>query len=159
MRRKAYIPFILVLCLLMSGCSGLNRLRNIRVTSAELESASPRGFRSLAGTVLLGIESPEGYTEFFDTEGYISRLGVKIGTFDVEPVILDAGGSQSCRLFVTVSLMPDISVMEVLSLMSDFNLNDYTLDLKTMVRFRPDAKGIKLSFKDKTVSDIINRRI
>ena len=52
------ILIVSLACAILSGCSGLSKVKDIKVTSCGLESYSLKGLRSIDAVLAVGIDNP-----------------------------------------------------------------------------------------------------
>ncbi len=154
MRRKiAYIAAALVL-LVAAGCSPIQKIKNIKVTSAALESLSPNGLRSLDIGVLLGIDNPAMQFTAEDISGTIYRLGEPYVDFTVEPITVKARTAGVYELNASAALRPEISLMTVLGLARNYDLAEFTADVDVTVKLRSGV-GKALKIKNINIKELL----
>lgn len=155
MKRKIEI-FVLALALLLAGgCNTVERIKNIRVTSATLASLTPTGFRSLEATFLVGIDNPAMQVTAEDISGILYYKGKEYVDFVVDPVTLLARTTSVYEIHGAATLRPDVSLIQVLSLAKNYDLADFTADLNVTVKLRSGV-GKAVSLKNLNLQELLD---
>ena len=116
MRHKPLNIFALLLLALLLGLTGCKDIRDIRVTSVEVESLSPRGFKSVDVFLKVGVDNPAKQVKISEIDGSVKHSGKVIGNVAMAPVILAARTDSTYTVKADVSLADGVSVMDVLAL-------------------------------------------
>ena len=138
--------------LLAGGCNTVEKIKNIRVTSATLASLTPTGFRSLEATFLVGIDNPATSVTIDRLEGMIHADEKEFARFETTSGIQLAGKSEQVyEVPCTVSLCEGFTVLHVFALMETQKLDDLTVDVVARVRVKGIPKTLRytdISIKD-----------
>jgi len=156
MKRIIGIIAAVLACIMLSGCSDLRNIKNIRPTSYKIESIVPAGLKSIDFKLTLGIDNPAMYLKIDGATGRICRLGKELGTFSVEPVALEGHCEGKYLLSGNVSLSSGVSILQIMRLASDFKMEEYTLDLNAPVKLKSGA-GKKVKLTDVPISELFNK--
>jgi len=155
MKQMAYrIIFILlsaVLCL--TGCKGV---KDIRVTSVNVVSVSPKGFRSMDLVLSVGIDNPTKQVQVSDIEGSLVHSGKIIGRMVADPVTLAARTSQIYAFKANVSLAQGAVLKDLMVLMQPEALEDCTVDVSFKARYGKNAT-VPLKLKDKPLKELLEQ--
>lgn len=138
-----FLALAIVLCL-SSGC---NKFKDIKVTGAKLESIRPAGLKSVHGTVLVGIDNPTMSFTIKDIEGKVRRKGSPFCSFAADGITVAKKCDDWYRMNGTVMLDPSVSVISILSLVNNFNPDDYTVDLSMRVKLK-NGPAARINKKD-----------
>ena len=133
-RYAALAAMLALLCL--CGCS---KYKQIRPVSANLESISPQGFRSVAAVVALEIDNPAGQVTLSEIEGQIVRSGKVFGKVAVDPFILEARSLKTYHLRAEINLGEDVNLLDVMSLLKTNVLEEFTVDLYARATLKAGA--------------------
>ena len=106
-RYAALAAMLALLCL--CGCS---KYKQIRPVSANVESISPQGFRTVAAVVALEIDNPAGQVTLSEIEGQIVRSGKVFGKVAVDPFILEARSLKTYHLRAEINLGEDVNLLD-----------------------------------------------
>ena len=155
MRRKLAYLLLAVAVLLMSGCHSIEKIKNIKVTSASLQSVTPTGLRSLDVVALLGIDNPAMQFTVEDISGVLYRKGEPYVDFTIEPITIKARTAGVYELHASAALRPEIPLLSVLALAKDYDLAEFTYDITATVKLRSGV-GKVLTFKDMSVKDLLD---
>ena len=69
------ILIVSLACAILSGCSGLSKVKDIKVTSCGLESYSLKGLRSIDAVLAVGIDNPTFAFKVMDVSGTVKYNG------------------------------------------------------------------------------------
>lgn len=143
-----------VLFLVLPGCSGIRKIKDIKVQSVGVKYLTPTSQRSIEGVLLLEIDNPAVGLTVSDVDGTIRLEGREMGTFTAGELPLQGRSVQVYELPCTATLSPSVSLIEVLSLLARRSLEGFTAD----VRLNAEVKGIRktLEFKDLDIEKLAN---
>ncbi|MBQ9820086.1 MAG: hypothetical protein IJM60_07380 [Bacteroidales bacterium] len=135
---------VAVAALLPAGCS---KVKDIRLTSFGIESFSPRGFRSADAVLAVGIDNPSFAFTVTDLSGTVKYKGEALGTFTADTVSVDRKCVKVYDVPCKAVLSESVSLLRLLSLVGDGNLEGFTADVEARVHLR---KGVSkmLRFND-----------
>ena len=115
-----------VLCL--SGCNPINKVKQIKVTSVEMEGISPVSLRSIDVMLAVGIENPCIFVSLSDISGVLKLSGKVIGNVAMDPFEVLARSNETYHLKANISIDKSVSFTEILALLDKETLNKCTLD-------------------------------
>ena len=149
-----------VLCLLVTagifaGC-GVQKLRQLKITSWTIESVSLRGLRSLEAGMTLGIDNPGTKVTLEDISGIIFYKGEEFLHYTAEPLTLEPRRTAEypCRCILNID--DSKSILDVLAALPGYSPEFITTDLSAKVR----VNGIlskNVSFKNIPIERLIGR--
>lgn len=117
MKNKAYrLISIAFMVLLLGSCA---KVKQLGVTSFELDSVTPRGLRALTLTMSVGVHNPAKEITLSEISGEAVVSGKVIGNVAVAPVVLTARKDSSYTVKADLTLAEGVSVFEVLALAKD----------------------------------------
>lgn len=117
MKNKAYrLISIAFMVLLLGSCA---KVKQVDVTSFELDSVTPRGLRALTLTMSVGVHNPVNEITLSEISGEAVLSGKVIGNVAVDPVVLTARKDTSYTVKADLTLAEGVSVFEVLALAKD----------------------------------------
>ena len=102
--------------LLLGSCA---KVKQLGVTSFELDSVTPRGLRALTLTMSVGVHNPAKEITLSEISGEAVVSGKVIGNVAVAPVVLTARKDSSYMVKADLTLAEGVSVFEVLALAKD----------------------------------------
>ena len=117
MKNKAYrLISIAFMVLILGSCA---KVKQVGVTSFELDSVTPRGLRALTLTMSVGVHNPVNEITLSEISGEAVLSGKVIGNVAVDPVVLTARKDTSYTVKADLTLAEGVSVFEVLALAKD----------------------------------------
>ncbi len=143
----------LLLC--CTGCANLKDIRNISIRSFNVRSLSIKGLDTAAAVLEVGVDNPAGNIEVTGIEGTAYREGKVLGTFRIEPFSVEGRTSCTVEAACTLGLAPSVSPLALMSMASDFDISQYTVDINLQAKVGKGPKK-KLSVKDIPLERIIN---
>lgn len=147
MKKMRHILIFLAMACMLCLSSGCNKFKDIKVTGAKLESIRPAGLKSVHGTVLVGIDNPTMSFTIKDIEGKVRRKGSPFCSFAADGITVAKKCDDWYRMNGTVMLDPSVSVISILSLVNNFNPDDYTVDLSMRVKLK-NGPAARINKKD-----------
>ncbi len=145
---------IILLAVLVSlaGCVNMNR---IRVTSVHVDSITPVGFRAVSVAASVSLSNGSAGFSVYDVEGTVKNRSREIGEFAFEPVEVRARTSGTYSVTGQLSLSQGVSVLDLLSMAQNMDMDDFTMDISLKVKAKGGAPR-KFAIKDIPVRDVIN---
>jgi hypothetical protein len=117
MKNKAYrLISIAIMVLILGSCA---KVKQVGVTSFELDSITPKGLRALTVKMSVGVHNPANEITLSEISGEAVVSGKVIGNVAVAPVVLTARKDSSYTVKADLTLAEGVSVFEVLALAKD----------------------------------------
>ena len=114
MKNKAYrLISIAIMVLLLGSCA---KVKQVGVTSFELDSITPKGLRALTVKMSVGVHNPANEITLSEISGEAVVSGKVIGNVAMAPVVLTARKDSTYKVNADVTLAEGVSVLEVLAL-------------------------------------------
>jgi hypothetical protein len=132
---------LLVLVVLSVAC---NKFKEIDVTSCEVASLTPKGFRSVDAVLAVGVHNPTVSFTLSDVTGSIRNGELTIATFTGGPVTVAKKCDDVYELPCTLMLEEGLSLFEIINLIKTMNFGGYTIDVSGEVSL---ANGLKKKLK------------
>ena len=152
--------YVKILTLLMFACmlcmTGCKNLKDIRVTSVELESVSPRGFKSLDIFIRVGVDNPAKQVRISEIDGSLKHSGKIIGKLAMDPFVLTARSSETYTLKANVSLAKGAGFKDLMILASPDGLNGCSVDLSAKAALGKGA-AVPVKMKDIPLKELLDR--
>ena len=144
---------MLALMLCLTGCKGV---KDIRVTSVELESFSTKGLKSMDIFVKVGVDNPAKQVKISEIDGSLKHSGKVIGKLAVDPLILGAKTSDLYTLKANLSLAQGAGLKELMVLATPGGLEGCTVDLSAKATY---GKGtvMPLKMKDIPLKELLDK--
>ena len=128
---------VVLMAAVMLGLTGCNKLKQIRVTSFDIEAVSPQGLRSLNVFVAVGVDNPAFQIGLSEIEGTLKYSGKIIGKLAMDPFTLQAKSAEIYHLKALVSLAEGAGLRDLAVLMDQEALNECQVDIQV----RPELKS------------------
>lgn len=131
----------------LSGCSGLSKIKDIKVTSCGLESYTLKGLRSVDAVLAVGIDNPTFAFTVMDVSGTVKYNGEDFATYTADTISVEKKCSKVYDLPCTATLSDGVSLMKMMQIVKKGNLEGFTTDVTATVKLKSGA-GTTLRFKD-----------
>ena len=131
----------------LSGCSGLSKIKDIKVTSCGLESYTLKGLRSVDAVLAVGIDNPTFAFTVMDVSGTVKYNGEDFATYTADTISVDKKCTKVYDLPCTATLSDGVSLMKMMQIVKKGNLEGFTTDVTATVKLKSGA-GTTLRFKD-----------
>ena len=150
---KYIIRFLLFISIFfLASCSNFKK---IQLKSVDIESVKIKGMRTVITDVEVGVFNPAKSFTIKDFAGQITRNDIVYGTYKVDPIMVEARSDEKYNAKVEVSLSPEVSFFELLSLVQEAELEEFKMNGELVVKLKGGLRK-KFKFKDKQIpiSDI-----
>ena len=145
---------IVFAALLVCGCSSLKeKVQDIKVTSVAIDSFSLKGLRSVETTLALTVDNPVIAFTLSDIEGTLFYKGDEFVIFSADKLKVKGKRVAQYPLDAQASLAGDVSLINVLGLLSSYNLSNFTVSVGAKVKVLGISKTF--SFTEIPVMDLI----
>ena len=141
------ILIVSLACAILSGCSGLSKVKDIKVTSCGLESYSLKGLRSIDAVLAVGIDNPTFAFKVMDVSGTVKYYGEDFATYTADTISVDKKCSKVYDLPCTATLNDGVSLMKLMQIVKKGSLEGFTTDVTATVKLKSGA-GTTLKFKN-----------
>lgn len=108
---------LLLVCVAIMSLVSCNKIREIRPTSFELVSVSPKGFYSADVDFRLGIHNPALHIGFSDIFAEVVLNGKVIGNVSVAPFVMEAKSDNVYDMNALLALNKGTSVLNLIPLL------------------------------------------
>ena len=137
----------LLVSAVLSGCSGLSKVKDIKVTSCGLESYSLKGLRSIDAVLAVGIDNPALAFNVTDVSGTVKYNGEDFATYTADSICVEKKCSKVYDLPCTATLSDGVSLMRLMQIAKKGNLEGFTTDVTATVKLKSGA-GKTFRFKN-----------
>ena len=144
---------MLATMLCLTGCKNV---KDIRITSAKLESVSPRGFKSLDVFFTVGVDNPARQVKISEIDGSLKHSGKVIGKLAMDPFVLTARSSETYTFKANVSLAKGAGFKDLMMLASPDGLNECTVDLTAKAAYGIGAP-MPVKLKDIPLKELLDK--
>jgi len=143
---KKLVAILMACTLVLTGCN--NSFKNIKVTSFEIVSITPRGLSELAATVDIGINNPAISFNVRDIFGTINLDGNPCLDITTGQVLVDGNKEKIYSIPLRARLCEGFNPLSLLTMLQNQDLNRFTVDISAKVELR---SGIGKTFELKGV--------
>jgi len=148
MKRRIFRGFIVLMAgVILSGCCGLSKMKDIKVTSCALESYSLNGLRSIDAVLAVGIDNPTFAFKVMDVSGIVKYNGEDFASYTADTISVDKKCSKVYDLPCTATLSDGVSLMKLMQIVKNGSLEGFTTDVTATVKLKSGA-GATLKFKN-----------
>ena len=156
MRRKsanilAFMILAVMLCL--TGCKGV---KDISVTSVEVESISMKGMKGLDVFLKVGVDNPAKQVRISEIEGSLKHSGKVIGNLAMDPFILGGKTADIYTLKATVTLAQGAGLKDLIALTDKNGLNRCTVDFSAKAKYGKNAP-VQIKRKEIPLKELLDK--
>ena len=138
---------LLLLCAAVLCLTGCGDVRDIKVTSVDIENISLIGFRGANVDLAVGIDNPAFRVELSEIEGSLKLSGKVLGRMAMDPFVLHARSTEIYHFKASVSIEPGVTLKEVVALTDMETLNNCTVDVSVRATLKGGVTKV-LRFND-----------
>ncbi|MCQ2181603.1 MAG: hypothetical protein MJY50_06075 [Bacteroidales bacterium] len=131
---KKLLTILCVCTALLSSCSG--GVKDIRLTSFDIISVTPRGLNELYAMVELGIHNPMVAFTLEDARGVIKMEGQPCIVLSADQLLVDGNKDKVYVLPVKGRFDETFNPWQLLSLLKDKDFSRFTVDVSAKVSLR-----------------------
>ena len=143
-----------LLCAAVMCLTGCGDVRDIKVTSVNIENISLNGFRGADVDLAVGIDNPAFRVELSEIEGALKHSGKVLGRMTMDPMVLQRRSAEIYHVKAFVSLGEDARLRDLLMLTDMAKLNECTIDVSATPRLK-SGLGAPLTIKDISVKKLL----
>ena len=129
-------------------------VRDIKVTSVNIESISLNGFRGANVDLAVGIDNPAFHVELSEIEGSLKLSGKVLGRMAMDPFVLHARSTEIYHLKAAVSIEQGVTLRELVSLTDMETLNSCTVDVSVRATLKNGVSKV-LRFNDIPMTQLL----
>lgn len=153
-KRTIFGIFVALLaCAVLSGCSGLSKVKDIKVTSCGLESYSLKGLRSVDAVLAVGIDNPTFAFKVMDVSGTVKYNGEDFATYTADTVSVEKKCSKVYDLPCSATLNDGVSLKQLMQIAKKGSLEGFTTDVTATVKLKSGA-GKTFKFKNIDLNEL-----
>lgn len=155
MKRIARILLVALAALGLCSCS--NSFKDIKVTSFDIVSLTPRGLSSIDAVVAIGVDNPTVQVSLTQMSAALKMDGIPCIYATAEDATLAARSNQVYTLTLHGTLDDEFNPFQILTLLKNPDLKGVTAD----VHFRgtlSSGLGKTFDYKDIDLSGLINKK-
>lgn len=130
---------MLVLAVASLGMCGCAKFKQIRPVSANLESITPMGMKSIEAVIAVEIDNPAAQVSLSKIEGVVYYSGKVFGRVAVDPFILNARSLEKYHLRAALTLDGGVSLMDLMPLLKGNVIDGLTIDLNAKASLKGGA--------------------
>lgn len=119
MRNSLSYRIVVAVFAAVLALSGCGKIQDIRPTSLEMESISPRGLTAVEADFKLGIHNPSMQIGLSDIFAEVVVYGKIIGNLSVAPFVMEARSDKVYDMTALVALNKGYSILNLVPLMKD----------------------------------------
>ena len=111
--RNILIVMLAVMLPMMTGCK---KIKDVRVTSVQVEAIAPQGLTSLNIFLAVGIDNPAMQVGLEDIEGHLKHSGKVLGILTMDPFVVQARSAEIYHLRATARLSREATIRDLMML-------------------------------------------
>lgn len=134
--RVRLILLIAVSALCFAGCKDIKAVKDIKVTSVNIEALSPQGFTGLNVFLVVGIDNPAFQIGLEDIDGSLKHSGKILGKLAMDPFVLQARSAEIYHLRAVLTKGSEASLTDILKLTDVSVLNECMVDVSVKARLK-----------------------
>ena len=143
-RRRLMILVVSVMALALAGCG---KVKDITVTSLQLESIAPQGLKGIDVYMAVGIDNPAFQIGLEDIHGSLKHSGKVLGRVTMDPMVLQRKSAEIYHVKAFLSLGEDARLRDLLMFTNIEKLYECTVDVSATPRLK-SGLGTPITLKD-----------
>lgn len=149
--QKLSLALLCAVTLCLTGCGDI---RDLEVTSVQIESITPNGLRGVNVGLAVGIDNPAFQVGLSEIEGSLKLSGKVLGRMTMAPFVLRARSAEIYHLEASLSIEQGVTLMEILSLTDMETLNKCMVDVSVKATLKGGVSK-RLNFNDIPLTDLL----
>ena len=143
-----------LLCAAVMCLTGCGDVRDIKVTSVNIENISLNGFRGANVDLAVGIDNPAFRVELSEIEGALKLSGKVLGRMTMAPFVLHARSTEIYHLKTAVNIEQGVTLRELMALTDIETLDRCTVDVSVRATLKGGITKV-LRFNDIPLTDLL----
>ena len=143
-----------LLCAAVLCLTGCGDIRDLEVTSVQIESITPNGLRGVNVGLAVGIDNPAFQVGLSEIEGSLKLSGKVLGRMAMAPFVLRARSAEIYHLDASLSIEQGVTLMEILSLTDMETLNKCMVDVSVKATLKGGISK-RLKYNDIPLTDLL----
>jgi len=127
MKRSIKILLLLSAVLCLSGCA--NKFKQIKITSAAIESVSPAGLKTFDAVVALGIDNPAPAFNIMNLRADVKKDTLAMIHLSGENIAVAGRREQVYKVPVKAQIDSSVTLLQLAIMARNFKPADYTVDI------------------------------
>lgn len=148
---KLSLALLCAATLCLSGCGDI---RDLEVTSVQVESVAPNGLRGVNVWLAVGIDNPAFQVGLSEIEGSLKLSGKVLGRMTMDPFTLQARSAEIYHLRTSLNIEQGVTLTEILALMDMETLNKCMVDVSVKATLKGGVSK-RLNFNDIPLTDLL----
>ena len=145
---------VIILCILAICLSGCSKVKDIKVTSMQVEDVKFRNFTSVNVFLAVGIDNPAFEVQLSEIQGSLKLSGKVLGRVAIDPFLLHGHSAEMYHLKALVSIEPGVSLTEIMQLLDSETLKKCMVDASARATVKGGLSTV-LNFNDIPVKDLL----
>ncbi len=149
------IPVLAALIMCITGCSSIQKVKEIRVTSLMIEKISTAGLRGLDVYLAVGIDNPAFQIGLTEINGSLTHSGKILGRLAMDPITIYGKSAEIYHLKANVSLDQGATLRDLMMLADPQKLHECMVNISV----RPVLKNgmsVPIELKDIPLKKLLN---
>ena len=146
-RFATLVLVVLTSLLSLSGCKGIKKLEDMKITSAKIESIMPDGLKGMVLDIAVGVDNPGTQVSLSEISCSFKHSGKVLGKVAVDPFTLNAKTADVYHLKANVQLGENTSLFDFGRFLDKSALDEAVLDLSADVKLKSGLSK-KLVYND-----------
>jgi hypothetical protein len=148
---KLSLALLCALTLCLAGCGDI---RDLKVTSVDIENISLNGLRGANVALAVGIDNPAFQVGLSEIEGSLKLSGKVLGRMAMDPFVLHARSAEVYHLKASLRIEQGVTLAEILALTDMETLNKCMVDVSVMATLK-NGVSKRLTFNDIPLTDLL----
>ena len=142
--QKLSLALLCAVTLFLTGCGDI---RDLEVTSVQIESITPNGLRGVNVGLAVGIDNPAFQIGLEDIHGSLKHSGKVLGRVTMDPMVLQRKSAEIYHVKAFLSLGEDARLRDLLMFTNIEKLYECTVDVSATPRLK-SGLGAPITLKD-----------
>lgn len=138
---------ILVVSVMALALAGCGKVKDITVTSLQLESIAPQGLKGIDVYMAVGIDNPAFQIGLEDIHGSLKHSGKVLGRVTMDPMVLQRKSAEIYHVKAFLSLGEDARLRDLIMFTNIEKLYECTVDVSATPRLK-SGLGTPITLKD-----------
>lgn len=141
---------------MLFALGGCKNVKDIRVTSVNVESIAPQGLKGVNVFLAVGIDNPAFQIALEDIDGAVKHSGKVLGRVTVDPFTIWARSAEIYHVKAFVTLGEDARLKDLLLLTDMTKLYECTVDVSATPRLK-NGLGAPITITDIPLKKLLEK--
>lgn len=156
MKKLVYKLLVISLSACLMTLAGCKKVKDVKITSVQLEALAPQGLTGLNAFLAVGIDNPAFQVRLEDITGALKHSGKVIGRLAMDPFTVYGRSAEIYHLKALLTIGEDATLKDIMLLTDMARLNECVVDISLKAELKSGVSA-PIEIKDIPLKKLLER--